>query len=530
MRWMVWFLVFGCSSPADGGSDGGRRGSDGSSLPDVPFVRPDVGSGDSSYTPGPGGCGFEHAAFCETFEDGPQAGGRSGELDPARWSAVRGYPQVGHASFEQAFTIPPAWIDACRADLSNTTVLPSGDALVCDPTPTIPTRHFVGAVGAQNYGLSTYRIRQPFDFAGRTGTIKLDVDLTGVGLGGWPAIVIAEDPSPAPSFDWEERGSGPRNGVSIEFVGGGCAEGPIRPSFYVFRDYVQTHPAPPEGCGPEHVQTQLGALNHVEIYLTQTHLEVWASDASPDGVEFPNFHLVGSIDLDLPFSRGYVSLVGRNHATLKYWIGAAWLTRWDNVAFDGPVITDWREHSAPDSLTVVEGIEGCMIGGVCQWRGQTIREHASADVCPPTAACTAPGQAHNVGYVVANEDEAPIAVTIPGVRLEGATRARIVLATDHPYFEWNGMFPPPTALNVRYRLNGGIWHDRFVTEIEANAFASFYPDTVPQLGAGLLNQAIEIDLAELREGDNTLELQASGSWTGSYRTAVTGIDLVLGLR
>jgi hypothetical protein len=523
---VLWAL--GCA-PAEGATDGGRV-ADGHAL-DVPFERPDVGSRDSSYAPGPGGCGFEHAAFCETFEDGPQPGGRSGELDPDRWSVVRGLP-IGHGSFEEAFTIPPAWIGDCRADLSNTRVLPSSDALVCDPTPAIATRHLVGAVGAQTYGLSSYRIRQPFDFGGRTGTIKLDADLSGVGLGGWPAIVISEDPSPAPSFDWEERGSGPRNGVSIEFNGGTCGRPEaMRPTFYLFRDYVQTHPDPPEGCGPEHVETRLGSLNHVEIYLTQTHLEVWASDASPDGVEFPNFHLLASLDVDLPFSRGYVSLVARNHATLKYWIGAAWLTRWDNVAFDGPVVTGWREHSAPDSLTVVEGLEGCLVGGVCQWRGQTIREHATDEVCrPPDFTCEAPGEARNVGYVVPNADEAPISITIPAVRLEGATRARIVLAVDYPYFEWSGMFPPPTVLNLRHRSNGGPWHDRFVSDVEANAFAAFYPDAVPQLGAGLLNQVIEVDLAELREGDNTLELQASGTWTGGYRIAVTGIDLVLGLR
>ncbi len=36
----------------------------------------------------------------------------------------------------------------------------------------------LATAAAQNYGLTTYRIRQPFDFAGRTGTIKLDMDLT----------------------------------------------------------------------------------------------------------------------------------------------------------------------------------------------------------------------------------------------------------------------------------------------------------------------------------------------------------------
>ena len=44
--------------------------------------------------------------------------------------------------------------------------------------------------------------------------------------------------------------------------------------------------------------TAPGALNHVEVYLTQTHVEVWVSDASPDGVTFPNLQLLWAGDLD----------------------------------------------------------------------------------------------------------------------------------------------------------------------------------------------------------------------------------------
>ena len=106
--------------------------------------------------------------------------------------------------------------------------------------------------------------------------------------------------------------------------------------------------------------------------------------------------------------------------------------------------------------------------------------------------------------------------------------ARIALGADYPWFEWNMVFPPPTALVLRLRWNGGAWHDRAVTDVEANAFMDFNP----ALGgagasAGLLNQIIDVDPAELRDGDNLLELQSSGTWTGSYRILVTGVDLIL---
>ena len=87
---------------------------------------------------------------------------------------------------------------------------------------------------------------------------------------------------------------------------------------------------------------------------------------------------------------------------------------------------------------------------------------------------------------------------------------------------------PPTHLDLRFRVNGGAWHDRFITAVEANAFTDFSPDLGGAgAGAGLLNQAIDLDLAELRDGDNLVELLAAGTWTGTYRVSVTGVDLVL---
>ena len=330
-----------------GAPDAGATWPDVGALPDVPFTRPDA-----PYVPAPGTCGFTAPAFCEDFEAGPApGGGRSGELDPARWSVARGQP-YNSASFDDAFRVGPALVGACRADLSNTRVLPDHDVLVCDPTPAIPTRHALAAVAEQNYGLAAYRVRQPFDFAGRTGTIKLDMDLSNNGVGGWPALIIAQDPSPTPSFDWQERGSGPRNGVEIEFGTGWCNTAhTLETIVYMFNDYLQTSFVPSFDCAIPHATTSPGALNHVEVYVTQTHLEVWTSDVSPDGVTFPNLHMLWAGDVALPFSRGYVSLAVRNHATIKYWLSSAATVRFDNVGFDGPVVPGAREYSAPDSLT-----------------------------------------------------------------------------------------------------------------------------------------------------------------------------------
>jgi hypothetical protein len=486
----------------------------------------------TDYVPQPGTCGFDAPAFCETFEDGPNDGGRSGELDPARWSVARGMP-YNPSSFDNAFQIEPALIGACRADLSNTRVLPDADVLVCDPVPTIPTRHALATAAAQNYGLSTYRIRQPFDFADRTGTIALDLDLTNNGLGGWPALIIAEDPSPTPSFDWQERGSGPRNGIEIEFGTGWCnTPQTVEPIVYTFEDYLQTSFIPSFDCSIPHALTAPASLNHVVVYLTQSHVEVWASDVSPDGVTFPNLQLLWSGDVTLPFSRGYVSLALRNHATRKYWLGAAASVRFDNFGFDGPTVTGYREYSAPDSLSSYSGISGCAPdGGDCQWEGDVIVAHpddTGRTTCAATV-CTFDGEGRNVGYVVPNvdEDAPPVALTFTDVDPTGS-RARLVLGATYPAFDWNGVSHPPTFITLRFRVNGGVWHDRNVSDIEANAFIDFSPDIGGAgAGAGLLNQAIDLDLTELVAGDNLVELEAANTWTGSYRVGVTGVDLIV---
>jgi hypothetical protein len=114
-----------------------------------------------------------------------------------------------------------------------------------------------------------------------------------------------------------------------------------------------------------------------------------------------------------------------------------------------------------------------------------------------------------------------VKLVIPGVSVKGATRARLIFAATYPWFDWNGVSKPPTAINLKYRLNGGAFHDRFVSEAEANAFTDFSPDLGGAgHGAGLLNQVLDIDLAELRRRQHT-GVQATepgpgitGGWTG----------------
>ena len=105
----------------------------------------------------------------------PRLHGRAGELDSAFWGAGR---SKGQLSTTRAMGIGMAVIPECRPGVS-THVWPDGDTLICDPTADVASHHLLVAAAAQNYGQNGYRIRQPFDFAGRTGKIVFDATVNG---------------------------------------------------------------------------------------------------------------------------------------------------------------------------------------------------------------------------------------------------------------------------------------------------------------------------------------------------------------
>ena len=74
-------------------------------------------------------------------------------------------------------------------------------------------------------------------------------------------------------------------------------------------------------------------MNHFEIQVSQSRVDVYGSDFSTDnGQTFPNFKLLYSANISLPFTRGYVHFNPRNHATVKYGFGPDVVFHWDNLA------------------------------------------------------------------------------------------------------------------------------------------------------------------------------------------------------
>ncbi len=476
----------GDAGSSSGGSGSGGKGTGGS--------KPSVG-GAVTVVPGAPHCGLDDAAaFCDQFDAPAAANGRAGELDVALWSGSRAQPQLPTRD-GLAIGILPAKLEGCRADLP-ATVYPDQDALICDPTEAIPSNHLLLIAAAQNYGQTSLRIRQPFDFDGRTGKVVFDAEgyLQG-SLLGWVSLAVTEDPISAPSFTTggpmtqnDEGAQIPKNGFEIQFQDtcAGYKDPPVVGvrMLIVFKDYVAT-----EIKSEDHVcpTTEQAHLNHFEVSVSPSTIEIYASDSSAGGGEFGDLQLLMSADVDLPMTRGYVTITSHNHATIKYSEGNSldsWQARWDNVGFDGPKLTGTREYEIPDSLET-----------------GTDPQHVGEEVT-------------NIGYRIADAADGPAqTMTFKGVDPEGMASARIALSC------WYLKGDTTSSYLLQYRLNGGAWHDRALTAAEAGIVGG-------STSQGQLAQMLDVPLEELMSGDNTLEIVSKNA-PQNYPPVVSNVDLIL---
>src|SRR5262249_45833767 len=151
-------------------------------------------------------------------------------------------------------------------------------------------------------------------------------------------------------------GSIPQHAFEVEFGNSGDSVG--MSMLFLFENYAGQMLDP--GNAGKYVPMKPGKLNHFEVLVSQQQIEIRVSPFSDDGKSFDPPQSLYTANVSLPFSRGYVHLTTHNHATLKYTgpgkgFGVdtptdAVVARFDNVGFDGPVITNWREYEVPDSL------------------------------------------------------------------------------------------------------------------------------------------------------------------------------------
>lgn len=503
----------GGSSSAGQGSGGGNTGGgagkgqagqgDEGKYPDA------FDPSDSPPKIGEAGCGFERAAFCDPFGGASNVVGRGGELDSIFWSVGRGKVQLSNV---RAIGIGMAQIPQCREGLPSQ-VWPNQDCLICQPTNDVLSGHFLAAVAAQNYGQNGYRIRQPFDFAGRTGKIVFDGTVSPMDpLHGWISLAITEEPMLMPGYSIQGNDEGsiiPKNAVAVHWVNAPGDGVQVR-NIHVFRDFVDTLYSP---ATPSVATYKVGKLNRYEVSVSESSVEVTITPYSEDGVTFAAPSTNYKIETALPFSRGWVQLSVHNHATLKYSeppnkVDAA-VALFDNVGFDGKVIANWREYEIPNSLVKFTEDDGDPYN----------TEHIGYDI----------------GYLIQDAAQGPKeALKFAGVDISKVASAQLAFTVNVDYLS---MQFPRDQHTFSARLNGGPWLDRKLTATEAALLdPNGGPVTVDPSGKpvgdpgsqGRYALTLDVPVDQLVAGDNTVEFVSSNVPT-AYPPVISNIDLVLKL-
>jgi hypothetical protein len=430
-------------------------------------------------------CGLASPAFCDTFDQPFNGSGRTGQLDPARWTVARN----GSANPSQGLVNLFVGSNAMHCQTPVTGVMPDADYFVCG-TEFGESNHFMEAFDDQGgYLYNDARIRQPFDFAGRTGKITFDVDAKTFGSHSWwPEVWITDEPVPSPHLNVIE--SPPRNGIGLEFSGG-CANSstgdPIPNAIgtgtgnlglvdisrnYHVEPMINFWQAGPNG---EHFTIPWGSngyvcyrtmpdmKNHFELRVSQNRIEVWATDHDTNVLR-----MTASIDnLNLPFTRGFVHLQHAAYNAEKGGGTHAQTYHWDNVGFDGPVLPVPALYSVPDAL---------------QFGGGGV----------------------NLGYIAGANGLQAGARTLQNVSLAGANSASM---TFQPWI-FNGF-------SLNYRFNGGPWH--VYTDPEQNVGGWLSP---------FKSAIVPVPLSELHEGANTVDFASMPGDSGPA-PFVSSIDLIM---
>lgn len=409
-------------------------------------------------------CGLDQPAFCDTFDQPAGNGNRSGQLDGTVWGASRttGNVNMGGGLYNPW---PPVATETCSG---TATLRPENDIVVCNGQ----VREATDDAGSVTV-LAMYP-KQPFDFAGRTGTVAFDVSNDTQGNhAAWPEFWMTDQPVPAPFTHEASWLAVPRNGFGVRFAastepghGAGLAPGcpnDNSPRFtvdsaIVVRNYVPDDSfnggaisVTPVGCviastGPN------DGLNHVELHVSQAAIDVYATDAGKTG---PLVHIAQIPNANLTLTRGLIWIEDVHYFANKFNSQGVHTFAWDNVGFDGPVLPRDLTFDAPDALS------GTNLG----WR-------------------EAAGEAK--------------AISITGVT--GLDKAQAALLT----FDF---FPYDVPSTLTYVVNG-----------HSHTVAWPYPD---KQGFGWRTLAVPVPLDEVQAGANIVSV------TATQPLVVSNMDIVL---
>jgi len=412
--------------------------------------------------------------FCDAFQ-AKSPGGRAGDVDDSKWSYSR-LSQETNPSQGSVNKFIPVNAEFCT---TRQVRLAPNDSFICGQEFG-ESNHWMEAINDNGvYVMDSNRILQPFDFAGRTGTLDFSVDAkTTGGHGSWIEVWLTAEPMQSPHTDKPGTHIYPRQGIGFTFDADWCPGGfdqshnALR-QVDVFNNYVDTISTVRSPC----FTTKDDMANHFQIKVASDHVEVWASDFGGT-----NFRRIANVAVAVPFSRGYWSLQHAQYNASKAFAcdcGPNQFTyHWHAVSFDGPVLAADRSYQVPDSL-----VPQC--GGINNKCGINLGYEADA---------VAPATRSNF--------------TLPNVDLRGVAKAYVT------YNAWYTCCNPKSLLMT---LNG-------VSQVVADP----NPDAGSTSGDVWRNAVVPIPLSQLRTGTNTLSFAVPpGARCNGSCPSIANIDLEL---
>ena len=312
--------------------------------------------------------------FCYTFDTAMNvAGTRTGALDPNVWGVSRTTGNVnlgqGQLNMWNATTI-------VNCDGTTPTVVAPADVIICNGQlrEASNDNNTLQSEDGTVISLAMYP-KQPFDFAGRTGTISFDVSNDSSGIhGAWPEVWLSDTPDPDPFSHFSSWLAIPANGFGVvlsnEVSPGMQGECPNANnlshyrwtvlSAIIARGYVEEDTA---GYGVS-TGTKVnlldcvisssgpGNMNHVELRVSQNQIDVYATDAGVAATPATLRKIASITGANLTTTRGLVWLEDAHYNADK---GDPTLPTqrqhtfsWDNLAFDGPFTQRDFSYDAPD--------------------------------------------------------------------------------------------------------------------------------------------------------------------------------------
>jgi hypothetical protein len=429
----------------------------------------------------PSNCGLAQPAFCETFDAPAGNGNRSGDLNGTVWGVSRALGGINFGQGQYNST-SPTMMDRCG---QNVLVQPPNDVAICNG-------RLVEAQTDQG-GVTSLAIypKQPFDFAGRTGTVVFDVSDDSHGNHrAWPEFWMTDKPVPAPFTHFSSLQQVPFNGFGVRFAAfcppsppgdPGCGvrfvcqnepldvpvitvDSAVVVSSYVSNDSftdinVGTIAVNPVDCvkassGP-------GDMNHFELRIAQSGIEVYATDA---GTLAPLKKIATIGNVTLPLTHGLIWIEDVHYNGNKEGPDQGTHTfTWDNVGFDGPLLARDLAFDVPDRLAPMSGGYAGLL---------------------------------NLGWGVFQNDPQPLTLTVTDVY--NVDKASAALLTFNYYAE--------NPVTLSYRVNTGAWHD------EPWPFGAC---------CGTKTLAVPVPLSEVQVGNNTIQFKTTDG------IEISNIDLIL---